>query len=116
MANSLIAIILAAGEGTRMNSKLPKVLHTVAGETMIDYALENAEALKPQKTYVVVGAHSEAVIRHIGKRAVPVIQKERLGTGHAVQQVIPFLKSFKGNVVILSGDACLTRSQTVQAL
>jgi bifunctional UDP-N-acetylglucosamine pyrophosphorylase/glucosamine-1-phosphate N-acetyltransferase len=116
LANSLIAIILAAGEGTRMNSKLPKVLHTVAGETMIDYALQNAEALKPQKIYVVVGAHSAEVIRHIGKRAVPVIQKERLGTGHAVQQVIPFLKNFKGNVVILSGDACLTRSQTVQAL
>lgn len=111
-----MAIILAAGEGTRMNSKLPKVLHSVAGQPMIDYALENAEALKPQKIYTVVGAKSEEVIRHIGKRAVPVVQKERLGTGHAVQQVMPFLKSFKGNVVILYGDACLTRAQTVQAL
>ncbi len=116
MANSLTAIILAAGEGTRMNSKLPKVLHAVAGEPMIDYALQNAEALKPQKIYVVVGAKSDEVIRYVGKRAVSVIQKERLGTGHAVQQVMPFLKSLKGNVVILYGDACLTRSQTILAL
>lgn len=116
MANFLTAIILAAGEGTRMNSKFPKVLHFVAGEPMIDYALQNAEVLKPQKIYVVVGARSEEVIRHIGKRAVPVVQKERLGTGHAVQQVVPYLKNLKGDVVILYGDACLTRSQTVQAL
>ncbi len=116
MANPLVVIILAAGEGTRMNSKTPKVLHDVAGQPMIDYALQNAEALRPQKIYAVVGSHADAVIRHIGKRTIPVIQKQRLGTGHAVQQVLPFIKSFKGNVAILSGDACLTRPQTVQAL
>ena len=116
MVQSLTAIILAAGEGTRMNSKLPKVLHPVAGQPMIDYALQNAEALNPQKIYVVVGAHSEKVVKHIGKRAVPVVQKKRLGTGHAVLQVMPFLKSLQGHVVVLYGDACLTRPQTVQAL
>jgi bifunctional UDP-N-acetylglucosamine pyrophosphorylase/glucosamine-1-phosphate N-acetyltransferase len=114
LAHPLTAIILAAGEGTRMNSKLPKVLHPVAGEAMIDYALQNAESLHPQKIYMVVGAHSREVLHHVGKRAVPVIQKQRLGTGHAVQQVVPFLKSLQGNVVILYGDACLTRHQTVR--
>lgn len=99
-----------------MNSKLPKVLHPLGGQPMIDYALENAEALNPQKIYVVVGAHAEEVIGYIGDRAIPVVQKQRLGTGHAVQQVIPFLKKTNGNVVILYGDAPLTQPQTVQAL
>lgn len=116
MAEPLAVIILAAGEGTRMNSTHPKVLHPVAGLPMIEYALENALSLRPQKVFVVVGAHSQEVVRHIGKRAIPVVQKKRLGTGHAVQQVLPYLKNFKGHVAILSGDACLTRSKSVQAL
>jgi bifunctional UDP-N-acetylglucosamine pyrophosphorylase / glucosamine-1-phosphate N-acetyltransferase len=111
-----VAVILAAGEGTRMNSKIPKVLHVVGGQPMIEYALQNAEAISPSKIYVVTGAHSEAVTAYLGKRALSVPQKKRLGTGHAVQQVLPHLKSFKGNVLILYGDACLIRPQTVLAL
>jgi bifunctional UDP-N-acetylglucosamine pyrophosphorylase/glucosamine-1-phosphate N-acetyltransferase len=114
VAIPLVAIILAAGDSTRMNSKTPKVLHPVAGQPMIDYALQNAEALSPSKIYAVVG--SRAVAEYLGKRALPVFQKKRLGTGHAVEQVLPLLKSFKGHVLILYADACLVRHQTVLAL
>jgi bifunctional UDP-N-acetylglucosamine pyrophosphorylase/glucosamine-1-phosphate N-acetyltransferase len=116
VAVPFVAILLAAGESTRMNSKTPKVLFPVGGQSMIDYALQNAEALSPLKIYAVVGAKSGEVMKHLGKRAVPIPQKQRLGTGHAVQQVLPHLKSFKGNVLILYADACLVRTQTVLAL
>jgi bifunctional UDP-N-acetylglucosamine pyrophosphorylase / glucosamine-1-phosphate N-acetyltransferase len=116
LATPLVAIILAAGESTRMNSKTPKVLHELAGQPMVDYALNNAGCLLPSKIFTVVGAGSQQVVRHIGKRAVCVLQKKRLGTGHAVQQVLPYLKRFKGNVFILYADACMIRSQTVLAL
>ncbi|HEY5039846.1 MAG TPA: NTP transferase domain-containing protein, partial [bacterium] len=116
MAVPLVAIILAAGDSTRMNSKTPKVLHPVAGQPMIDYALQNAQAVSPSKIYVVVGSHFSEVSAHVGKRAIPVLQKKRMGTGHAVQQLLPHLKAFKGNVLVLHADACLIRPQTVQAL
>ena len=99
-----------------MNSKLPKVLHPVAGRPMIDYALQNVAALSPAKTYVVVGNGSKEVISAIGKKAVPVLQSKRRGTGHAVLQVMPKLKGFQGDVLILYADACLVRSQTLKAL
>lgn len=116
MAVQTIAIILAGGEGTRMNSKVPKVLHPVGGQPMIEYALANAEALNPSKIYLVTGARSKEVGAYVGKRAFPVFQKKRGGTGHAVQQVLPRLKSFSGNLFILYADACLIRTQTVLAL
>lgn len=116
MAVPLVAVILAAGESTRMNSKTPKVLHPVGGQPMLDYALQNAEALSPSQIYVVTGSASGGVAAFVGKRARCVAQKKRLGTGHAVQQVSPYLKSFKGNLLILYADACLVRPQTVMAL
>ncbi len=116
MAIPLVAVILAAGDSTRMNSKTPKVLHPVAGQPMLEYALANAEALSPSKIYAVVGAHSPEVTAYIGKRAAPILQKKRLGTGHAVAQLLPQLKSFKGNLLVLYADACLVRPQTVLAL
>lgn len=116
MAVPTIAIILAGGEGTRMNSKIPKVLHPVGGQVLIEYALANAEALHPAKIYLVTGAQSREITAYAGKRAVPVFQKKRGGTGHAVQQVLPHLKSFSGNLFILYADACLIRTSTVLAL
>lgn len=116
MAVPFVAIILAAGESTRMNSKTPKVLLPVAGQPMVEYALQNAEALSPSKIFAVVGSRSHEVVSYLGGRVVPVLQKKRMGTGHAVQQVLPRLSSFKGNVLILYADACLIRPQTVQAL
>jgi len=116
VAIPLAAVILAAGDSKRMNSKTPKVLHPLAGQPMIEYALQNAEALSPSKVFVVVGAQSQEVSDYVGKRAVPVPQKKRQGTGHAVAQVLPKLKSFKGHILILHADACLVRPQTVLAL
>lgn len=116
MAVQTIAIILAGGEGTRMDSKIPKVLHPVAGQPMIEYALRSAEALSPAKIFLVTGAQSREVEAYVGKRAFPIFQKKRGGTGHAVQQVLPRLKSFKGNVFVLYADACLIRTQTILAL
>lgn len=116
MAIPLAAVILAAGDSKRMNSKTPKVLHPLAGQPMIEYALQNVATLSPSKIFVVVGAQSQDVSDYVGKRAVPVLQKTRQGTGHAVAQVLPKLKSFKGHILILHADACLVRPQTVLAL
>jgi bifunctional UDP-N-acetylglucosamine pyrophosphorylase / glucosamine-1-phosphate N-acetyltransferase len=99
-----------------MNSKTPKVLLPVAGQPMIEYALQNAESLSPSKIHVVVGAHSKDVIRYLGKRALPFLQKKKQGTGHAVAQLLPRLKGFKGHLLIFYADACLVRPQTVLAL
>ncbi|HVZ79254.1 MAG TPA: bifunctional UDP-N-acetylglucosamine diphosphorylase/glucosamine-1-phosphate N-acetyltransferase GlmU [bacterium] len=111
-----IAILLAAGDSTRMGSKTPKVLHPIAGQPMIEYALGNAESLLPERIFVVVGDAKSPVAAAVEKRAVPVIQKDRKGTAHAVAQVLPKLKGFKGNILVHYADACLVRPQTVQAL
>jgi bifunctional UDP-N-acetylglucosamine pyrophosphorylase/glucosamine-1-phosphate N-acetyltransferase len=116
VAKPLVAIILAAGEGTRMKSKVPKVLHPVGGKALIDYALEHAQSAGASRIFLVVGAHAEAVQSYVGKRAVPVVQKKRLGTGHAVQQVLPKLKGFTGDVLVIYGDSALLRPQTLMGL
>ncbi|MGB9692934.1 MAG: bifunctional UDP-N-acetylglucosamine diphosphorylase/glucosamine-1-phosphate N-acetyltransferase GlmU [Candidatus Sumerlaeaceae bacterium] len=113
---NLVAIILAAGQGTRMYSGLPKVLHNVAGQPMLDHVLEAVEALEPDEIYVVTGFLGDMVREHVGKRATCVHQKRRLGTAHAVKQVVPYLKDFKGDVLITVGDAPLIRPSTLQEL
>jgi bifunctional UDP-N-acetylglucosamine pyrophosphorylase/glucosamine-1-phosphate N-acetyltransferase len=113
---NLVAIVLAAGQGTRMYSGLPKVLHNVAGQPMLDHVLEAIEALEPEKTYVVTGFMAEKVEEHVGNRAICVHQKRRLGTAHAVKQVAPHLKDFRGDVLITVGDAPLIRPETLMEL
>jgi len=112
----LVAVILAAGQGTRMYSGLPKVLHSVAGQPMIDHVLEAIEQLDPKKIYVVTGFMADAVEEHVGKRAVCVKQDKRLGTAHAVKQAVPFLEAFKGDVLVTVGDAPLIRADTLREL
>lgn len=114
--NDLVAIILAAGQGTRMYSGLPKVLHSVAGQPMIDHVIEAIAPLRPKTIYVVTGFMADAVKEHVGKRAVCVKQDKRLGTAHAVKQVVPFLRDFKGDVLVTVGDAPLIRTQTLVEL
>jgi len=116
VSTPLLAILLAAGEGTRMNSKAPKVLHPVAGQPMIDYILEDARIAGAIRSLIIVSHKSGEVASHAGKRAIPIVQAKRMGTGHAVQQALPYLRSFKGNVLVLYGDACLLRPQTILAL
>lgn len=112
----LVAIILAAGQGTRMYSGLPKVLHTVAGQPMLDHVLQAIQPLEPKQMYVVTGFMADAVKGHVGKRAVCVKQEKRLGTAHAVKQAVPFLENFKGDVLVTVGDAPLIKTETLREL
>ncbi|MCX7018890.1 MAG: bifunctional UDP-N-acetylglucosamine diphosphorylase/glucosamine-1-phosphate N-acetyltransferase GlmU [bacterium] len=112
----LVAVILAAGQGTRMYSGLPKVLHSVAGQPMLDHVLEAIEALEPSRIFVVTGFMADKVHEHVGNRATCVDQPRRLGTAHAVRMVVPNLESFKGNVIITVGDTPLIRTDTLREL
>ncbi|GIW57366.1 MAG: UDP-N-acetylglucosamine pyrophosphorylase [Candidatus Dojkabacteria bacterium] len=102
-------VILAAGKGTRMRTDLPKVLHTLRGKPMIEYTIEVASKLHPRKLIVVVGYKKDDVIQATSKfhNLEYAIQKEQLGTGHAVKTTQPLLKDFQGNILILLGDVPL---------
>ena len=112
----LVAVILAAGQGTRMYSGLPKVLHSVAGQPMLDHVLEAIETLEPSKIFVVTGFMAEKVRAHVNGRAICINQAKRLGTAHAVRMVAPQLENFKGNVLITVGDTPLIRTDTLREL
>ena len=104
------AVILAAGQGTRMRSPLPKVLHRVGGRTLLDRAIDAAQALGCERIVVVAGAHSPEVARHatarLGADAV-AIQDPPLGTGHAVRAAEAALAGFEGDVVVTYADTPL---------
>ncbi|OFW02820.1 MAG: UDP-N-acetylglucosamine diphosphorylase/glucosamine-1-phosphate N-acetyltransferase [Acidobacteria bacterium RIFCSPLOWO2_02_FULL_68_18] len=111
-------VILAAGQGTRMKSALPKVLHPVAGRSMVDHVLRTAAAISPASTTLVVGHQAETVRQHFRGRpdVVFVVQEPQLGTAHAVQQTEPMLGGLTGTIVLLSGDVPLLRPATLQRL
>lgn len=114
----LSIIIMAAGKGTRMKSKLPKVLHKTAGKSMLDHVIDSAIKLNPSKIIVIVGFEAQIVIDMHDNR-YPLVwaeQKEQLGTGHAVMQVIPHLKDYNGDVMILSGDVPLLSTSTMSEI
>lgn len=113
----LSVIILAAGDGKRMRSNLPKVLHELAGKPLLQHVIDTAKQLKPHNIYVVYGNHGgEQVIQQINDSAITwVKQQQPLGTGHAVLQALPFLKS-DHRVLILYGDVPLIEVQTLQKL
>ena len=87
-----IALILAAGKGTRMKSRLPKVLHKVGGVPMVEQVLRTVKAAGTLRQIVVVGFGGEMVQEYLGNEAETVMQKEQLGTGHAVLQAEALLK------------------------
>ncbi|MBX9747786.1 MAG: bifunctional UDP-N-acetylglucosamine diphosphorylase/glucosamine-1-phosphate N-acetyltransferase GlmU [Hyphomonadaceae bacterium] len=108
MSRARAAIILAAGQGTRMKSALPKVLHEVGGRAMLDWAIASAAKIGAAKTIVVAGKHSPAVGDHVAKvlgEGASVIQDPPLGTAHAVRAAESALSGFDGDVIILYGDA-----------
>ncbi|MGB5556913.1 MAG: bifunctional UDP-N-acetylglucosamine diphosphorylase/glucosamine-1-phosphate N-acetyltransferase GlmU [Paracoccaceae bacterium] len=112
-------IILAAGQGTRMNSDLPKVLHPLAGVPLFAHALAAGAALEPQRTILVTGHGGEAVAKaahQIDPEIEIVHQREQLGTGHAVLQARDLLAGFKGDVVVLYGDTPFIRPETLAAM
>ena len=111
-------VVLAAGEGTRMKSSTPKVLHTVAGRSLLGHVLHAVSALNPAHTRVVVGSGREAVEAHIASIAptvTTVFQEHRGGTGHATQLALADLKP-SGTILILAGDTPLLTSQSLAAL
>ncbi|PJI43308.1 bifunctional UDP-N-acetylglucosamine diphosphorylase/glucosamine-1-phosphate N-acetyltransferase GlmU [Ferrovibrio sp.] len=108
-------IILAAGQGTRMKSALPKVLHPVAGRAMLGHVLDAAATLKPDRIVVVTGKGQEAVAA-AAQPAKIAIQHPARGTGHAVMAALPALKGFKGDVIVLFGDTPLLTPDLVKNL
>ncbi|WOC79850.1 bifunctional UDP-N-acetylglucosamine diphosphorylase/glucosamine-1-phosphate N-acetyltransferase GlmU [Stutzerimonas frequens] len=112
---SLDIVILAAGQGTRMRSALPKVLHPVAGQSMLGHVISTARALQPRSIQVVIGHGAEQVRqRLVGDDLNYVVQAEQLGTGHAVAQALPNLSAER--VLILYGDVPLIEAETLQRL
>ena len=112
---SLDIVILAAGQGTRMRSALPKVLHEVAGKSMLGHVIDTARALAPRKIHVVIGHGAEQVRQRLAAEDIHfVLQAEQLGTGHAVAQAMPQVDADK--VLILYGDVPLTRVEPLAAL
>jgi bifunctional UDP-N-acetylglucosamine pyrophosphorylase/glucosamine-1-phosphate N-acetyltransferase len=112
----LQAIILAAGEGTRMKSDLPKVLHPICGRPMIAYTLDLAVSLGVQHPIVVLGHGAEAVKSHLPKEAKVVLQTSRAGTGDAVLTAKKALSGTGGALLILYADTPLIRRTTLQRL
>lgn len=112
---SLDIVILAAGQGTRMRSALPKVLHPVAGKSMLGHVIDTARQLSPRKIHVVIGHGADLVRERLAADDVDfVLQAEQLGTGHAVAQALPHIEADR--VLILYGDVPLTRVETLQGL
>lgn len=109
-------VILAAGQGTRMKSPLPKVLHPVAGRPMLEHVITTAQALAPEAIHVVVGHGAEQVRQSLSHFALNwVVQAEQLGTGHAVMQALPAIQP-DSTVLVLYGDVPLTGEDTLRAL
>jgi bifunctional UDP-N-acetylglucosamine pyrophosphorylase/glucosamine-1-phosphate N-acetyltransferase len=112
---SLDIVILAAGQGTRMRSALPKVLHPVAGNSMLGHVIHSARQLQPQGIHVVIGHGADAVRERLAADDLNfVLQDKQLGTGHAVAQAVPGLSA--DNVLILYGDVPLIEVATLQRL
>jgi bifunctional UDP-N-acetylglucosamine pyrophosphorylase/glucosamine-1-phosphate N-acetyltransferase len=111
----IATIVLAAGKGTRMKSDLVKVLHPLLGVPMLSYPIDlSLNRIKAEKTIVVVGHQANRIKeRFKDPRIHFVLQEEQLGTGHAVLQAIPFLKTFVGTVLILCGDVPLVKAETL---
>ena len=106
------AIILAAGKGTRMKSKLYKVLHQVCGKTMVEHVLGQLEEAKIDNIVTVVGYGAETVEQTLGDRTKYALQKQQLGTGHAVMQTESLLGDQEGETLIVSGDTPLFTAAT----
>jgi len=115
---SRMAVVLAAGKGTRMSSELPKVLHPVCARPMIHFVLDAVEQCDVEQTVVVVGHQAEAVKKELaGRKQVEfAMQHDQHGTGHAVQMCRPYLDHHDGAVLIVTGDSPLIQVDSISAL
>ena len=116
MTAKLAVVVLAAGKGTRMKSALPKVLHPLGGRSLVECVLDSLKEVDPLHRLLVVGYEANQVktaLSHLDDITF-VEQTEQLGTGHAVQQVLPHLQAFEGDLLVLNGDVPLLRPATLR--
>ncbi len=116
MQKSVVAAVLAAGQGTRMKSDLLKVLHGVSGQPMVEYVVEAARAAGVTEVITVVGYQAERVQGVLGDRTRYALQDRQLGTGHAVMQTKSLLEGKTGHLLVLYGDNPLLRPETIRGL
>ncbi|WP_173975487.1 bifunctional UDP-N-acetylglucosamine diphosphorylase/glucosamine-1-phosphate N-acetyltransferase GlmU [Magnetospirillum sp. LM-5] len=114
-SHRLAVIVLAAGQGTRMKSDLPKVMHPLAGRPMIRHLIETVQGLSPEKVVVVVGPGMDCVAEEVAPLTTAV-QTDRLGTGHAVAQAKAALGEFDGDVLVVFGDTPLITRDTLKRM
>ncbi len=114
--NNRFAVILAAGQGTRMKSRLYKVLHSVCGKPMVQHVVDQISQVGVDETVVVVGHGAEKVQEQLGEGVTYVLQAEQLGTGHAVMQAESLLKDKEGVTLVLCGDTPLITKETMESL
>lgn len=110
------AVVLAAGQGTRMKSKLYKVLHPVAGKPMVGHVVDQVEAAGADKIVSIVGVGAEKVQEYLGDRSEYAVQAEQLGTGHAVLQAKDLLSGEAGTTLVICGDTPLLTAETLNGL
>ncbi|SIT93373.1 bifunctional UDP-N-acetylglucosamine diphosphorylase/glucosamine-1-phosphate N-acetyltransferase GlmU [Edaphobacillus lindanitolerans] len=110
------AVVLAAGQGTRMKSKTYKVLHPVCGKPMVSHVIDHINGLGADRIVTVVGFGAELVEEEIGDRSEFVLQEEQLGTGHAVQQAEGLIGDLDGTTIVVCGDTPLITPETMEAL
>ncbi|MER0465437.1 bifunctional UDP-N-acetylglucosamine diphosphorylase/glucosamine-1-phosphate N-acetyltransferase GlmU [Bacillus cabrialesii subsp. cabrialesii] len=110
------AVVLAAGQGTRMKSKLYKVLHPVCGKPMVEHVVDEALKLSLSKLVTIVGHGAEDVKKQLGDKSEYALQAEQLGTAHAVKQAQPFLAAEKGVTIVICGDTPLLTAETMEQM
>lgn len=116
MENNIMAIVMAAGKGTRMKSKKSKLVQKIYGKEVVKRAVENAQKAGIKDIVAVVGYMKEEVMAVLGDNVKYAFQEEMLGTGHAVMQAKEYLKGKKGKVLVLNGDVPLLRPETLNKL
>ncbi|OGS18379.1 MAG: UDP-N-acetylglucosamine diphosphorylase/glucosamine-1-phosphate N-acetyltransferase [Elusimicrobia bacterium RIFOXYA2_FULL_50_26] len=117
MNNKLAVVILAAGEGTRMKSAMPKVLHSLLGRPLLRWVLSSVDTLKPARVCVVIGHRAEEVRQALKDDAITFVeQKQQFGSGHALAQAAGALKNFQGDILVLCGDTPLISGATLKNL
>ena len=118
VASAIHVVILAAGQGTRMKSRMPKVLHRLAGKPLIEHVLDTAQTVTPETITIVVGHEAESVQDLVGERPNVgwALQEPQLGTAHALQQTESRLAAKRGTVILLSGDVPMLEASTLQRL
>nr|WP_241973777.1 bifunctional UDP-N-acetylglucosamine diphosphorylase/glucosamine-1-phosphate N-acetyltransferase GlmU [Candidatus Pantoea edessiphila] len=109
-------VILAAGKGNRMCSDIPKVLHSIAGKPIIKYIVDTAKNINKHKIYIIYGFKGDLIKKKLNDNSIHwILQKEQLGTGHAIQQLLPYLNNNE-NLLILYGDIPFISKATLEQL